>query len=156
MSVLHTQPIQYQLILDNEKIALNNFLNQKISIEFLGEIHCIQCGRKTKQSFQQGFCFPCMQKINECNNCMIHPERCLVEAGHCDPNDWAHQQCHQPHVVYLANSSGLKVGITREKNMLSRWIDQGAAQALPIIKTHNRYQAGLVEVMFKKLVADKT
>ncbi|OGT43375.1 MAG: hypothetical protein A3F13_04215 [Gammaproteobacteria bacterium RIFCSPHIGHO2_12_FULL_40_19] len=156
MSVLHTQPIQYQLILDNEKIALNNFLNQKISIEFLGEIHCIQCGRKTKQSFQQGFCFPCMQKINECNNCMIHPERCLVESGKCDSSHWAHHHCHQPQIVYLANSSGIKVGVTQIKNNPSRWIDQGAAQALPIFQTTNRYQAGILEVALKSVVADKT
>ena len=87
---------------------------------------------------------------------MIHPEKCLVETGQCDPTQWAHQQCHQPHVVYLANSSGLKVGITREKNVPMRWIDQGAAQALPIFKTANRYQAGLIEVALKNYVADKT
>ncbi len=156
MLVSHETPIQYELTLDNHKIILNNFLNKKISLEFLNEIHCIQCDRKTKQSFQQGYCFPCMQKINDCNNCLIHPEKCLVETGNCDPAHWAHQQCHQEHVVYLANSSGLKVGITRTKNMPSRWIDQGAAQALPIFKTHNRYQAGLIEVALKQYVADKT
>lgn len=156
MSVVHDNPIGYQLLLDDHKINLNNLLNQKITLEFLGDIHCIQCGRKTKQSFQQGYCFPCMQKINECNNCMIHPERCLVESGKCDPNDWAHQHCHQPQIVYLANSSGLKVGITQIRNNPSRWIDQGAAQALPIFQTSNRYQAGLLEVALKKYVADKT
>lgn len=156
MHVKHTSPIQYALQSDEHTILLNDFLNKKIKLEFLGEIHCIQCGRKTKQSFQQGYCFPCMQKINDCNNCMIHPERCLVETGKCDPTNWAHQQCHQEHVVYLANSSGLKVGITRVKNMPSRWIDQGAAQALPIFHTKNRYQAGLVEVALKAFVADKT
>lgn len=156
MSVVHNTPVTYELLLDTQKINLNNLLNQKIMLEFLGDIHCIQCGRKTKQSFQQGFCFPCMQKINTCNNCMIHPERCLVEFGKCDPNDWAHQHCHQPQLVYLANSSGLKVGITQIKNNPSRWIDQGAAQALPIFQTSNRYQAGLLEVALKKYVADKT
>lgn len=156
MHVKHTSPIQYTLQSDEQTILLNDFLNKKIRLEFLGEIHCIQCGRKTKQSFQQGYCFPCMQKINDCNNCMIHPERCLVETGKCDPTNWAHQQCHQEHVVYLANSSGLKVGITRVKNMPSRWIDQGATQALPIFHTQNRYQAGLVEVALKAFVADKT
>lgn len=156
MVVHHAQPIQYELILDAEKINLNDFLNKKISLAFLGDIHCIQCGRKIKQSFQQGYCFPCMQKINECNNCMIHPEKCLVESGKCDPTDWAHQQCHQEHIVYLANSSEIKVGVTRVKNNPSRWIDQGAAQALPIFQTANRYQAGLIEVALKHYVSDKT
>lgn len=156
MHVKHASPIQYTLQSDEHIISINDFLNKAIKLEFLGEIHCIQCGRKTKQSFQQGYCFPCMQKINDCNNCMIHPERCLVETGQCDPTNWAHQQCHQEHVVYLANSSGLKVGITRVKNMPSRWIDQGAVQALPIFHTKNRYQAGLIEVALKAFVADKT
>lgn len=156
MLVHHAQPIQYELLLDNQKININSYLNKKITLEFLGDIHCIQCNRKIKQSFQQGYCFPCMQKINECNNCMIHPEKCLVEFGKCDPTDWAHQQCHQPHLVYLANSSGIKVGVTRVKNNPSRWIDQGAAQALPIYQTTNRYQAGLIEVALKQFVSDKT
>lgn len=156
MAVTHTTPIQYDLMINHEKITLNNYFNKKITLEFLGEIYCIQCGRKTKQSFQQGFCFPCMQKINSCNNCMIHPEKCLVETGQCDPADWAHAHCHQTQLVYLANSSGLKVGVTRTTNNPSRWIDQGALQALPIFQTHNRYQAGLIEVALKKYAADKT
>jgi len=156
MTVHHAQPIQYDLILSNKKLNLNQLLNKKIVMTFLNDIHCIQCDRVIKKTFQQGYCFPCMQKINECNNCMIHPERCLVETGKCDATDWAHQQCHQEHIVYLANSSGIKVGITRVQNNPSRWIDQGAVQALPIFKTHNRYQAGLVEVALKEYVADKT
>lgn len=152
----HARPIQYELILNNQKISLNNYLNQKISFEFLGEINCIQCGRKIKQSFQQGYCFVCMQKINECNNCMIHPEKCLIETGNCPVNDWAHQHCHQSQIVYLANSSGIKVGVTQIKNNPSRWIDQGAAQALPIFQTRNRLQAGLLEVALKKFISDKT
>lgn len=152
MVVSNQSPVQYTL----STLCLNDFLNQKLSFAFTGNIFCIQCGRKTKKSFQQGYCFPCMQKINDCNNCMIHPEKCLVETHPCDPNDWAHAQCHQKHIVYLANSSGLKVGITRVKNNPSRWIDQGALQALPIFETQNRYQAGLVEVALKQFVADKT
>ncbi|MDP1574055.1 MAG: DUF2797 domain-containing protein [Coxiellaceae bacterium] len=152
MAVSHQSTIQYHL----NTICLNDFLDKKISLAFTGNIFCIQCNRKIKKSFQQGYCFPCMQKINECNNCMIHPEKCLVETGKCNATDWVHEHCHQTHLVYLANSSGLKVGITRTKNNPSRWIDQGAAQALPIFQTHNRYQAGIVEVAFKSFVADKT
>jgi hypothetical protein len=156
MSVVNAQPIQYQLKLENDVVTLNDFLGKKIKLRFSGDIFCIQCGRKTKTSFQQGFCFPCMQKINECNNCMIHPERCLVETGRCPRDDWAHQHCHQPQIVYLANASGVKVGITRTTNIPSRWIDQGAIQALPIFQVSNRLQAGLVEVALKQFVADKT
>ena len=157
MRVKHEQPIQYFLTNHNdEKLCMNDFLNQKITLSFLNQIFCIQCGRKTNKSFQQGHCFPCMRKINECNNCMIHPEKCLVELHGCPHDDWAHTQCHAPHVVYFSNASGLKVGITRTTNQPSRWIDQGAIQALPFLQTSNRYQCGLVEVALKKYVADKT
>lgn len=87
---------------------------------------------------------------------MIHPERCLVETGKCDAANWAHTHCHQKQLVYLASSSGLKIGITQIKNNPTRWIDQGAAQALPIFQVNNRYQAGLIEVALKHYVADKT
>lgn len=156
MHVQHTDPIQYQLQLGEQRVDVNALLGKSIELHFLGEINCIQCGRKTKKSFQSGFCFPCMQRINECNNCMIHPERCKVEEGGCPTDDWAHAQCHAKHVVYLANSSGLKVGITRVVNQPMRWIDQGALQALPIFETQNRYQCGLVEVALRQYVADKT
>ena len=156
MTVAQEQSVKYFLSNQKQKILLNDFLNTEITIQFLNHIQCIQCSRVIQKTFQQGYCFPCMQKINECNNCMIHPERCLVETGQCSHDDRAHQQCYQPHVVYLANSSGLKVGITRTSNMPSRWIDQGAVQALPIFQTENRYQAGIVEVALKKYVADKT
>lgn len=156
MTVHYAKPVGYELTLENQTIQLNSLLNKKIVMQFLGEIHCIQCDRKIKKTFQQGYCFPCMQKINDCNNCIIHPEKCLVETGRCDPADWAHAHCHQQQIVYLANSSALKVGITRASNIPARWIDQGAVQALPIFQTSNRYQAGLLEVALKHYVSDKT
>lgn len=148
-------PIQYYLPLSEEKIALNDLLNQRIQMVFQGEIHCIQCYRKTKKSFQQGYCYPCYQKLHNCNFCIIHPEKCNYPNFDC-PDTWEHQQCKQPHIVYLANSSGLKVGITRQMSLQTRWIDQGALQAIPIIKVLNRYHAGIIEVALKKYVADKT
>src|SRR3990167_9910422 len=152
MMVKHADPIQYTL----GDFSVNDFLGKKLTLEWTGEIFCIQCNRPIKKTFQQGYCFPCMQKINACNNCMIHPEKCLVETGQCDSADWAHEHCHQKQLVYLANSSGLKVGVTQIKNNPTRWIDQGAAQALPIFQTSNRYQAGLIEVGLKEYIADKT
>lgn len=156
MAVELTEPVSYWMRIGDDKILLNDYLDRSITLEYLGKIHCIQCGRATKKSFQQGYCFPCMRRINECDNCMLHPERCHVETGTCPKDDWAHQQCYQEHIVYLANSSGLKVGITRHNHVPSRWIDQGARFALPIFKVRNRRQAGLVEVAFKKYANDKT
>ena len=149
-------PIQYELVVGDQGACLNDYIGQSISIDYLHEIHCVQCGRKTNKSFQQGHCFPCMRKINECNNCIIHPERCLVEKGGCSPDNWWHSQCYGRHVVYLSNTSGLKIGITRESQVPTRWIDQGAMQAIPLFSTQNRYQAGIIEVAFKSFIADKT
>ena len=150
------EPINYFMIIGESELALNEYIGSTIHIEYQGQIHCVQCGRKTNKSFQQGHCFPCMRRINECNNCIIHPERCLVEQGQCPQDDWAHSQCHADHIVYLANTSGLKVGITRKSQVPTRWIDQGAMQAIPLFSASNRYQSGLVEVAFKAHVADKT
>lgn len=149
-------PVRYDLPVGETRLPLNALLGQRLHFKWLETIHCIQCGRLTKKSFQQGHCFPCLRRINECGNCMLHPERCLVEEGQCPKEDWAHIQCHEPHIVYLANSSGLKVGITRHNQVPTRWIDQGAIQALPIVGVQNRRQAGLVEVLFKAHVNDKT
>lgn len=149
-------PVDYYLRLNDHEIRLNDMLDKTISLQHTGEIYCIQCERKTNKSFQQGYCFTCMRRLSECNLCIIHPERCNVENGTCPQNDWAHAQCHQDHIVYLANSSGLKVGITRKTQIPTRWIDQGAKQAVPIFKVSNRYQAGVVEVALKAFVSDRT
>lgn len=151
-----TAPADYYLVLGEEKVYLNPLLGQKISLSFSGIIQCIQCGRATRKSFQQGYCFVCLQRLMECNLCTIHPEKCRYYEGICQPGDWAHAHCHQPHVVYLANSSAVKVGITRQQQMVTRWLDQGATQGVPLLTVQNRSQAGQIEVMFKEHIADKT
>jgi hypothetical protein len=156
MRVAAATPVAYTLWLNEQSIALNTLLGKKITLTYTGDIYCTQCSRKTNKSFQQGYCFPCYRRLLACNLCMIHPEKCAYYEGKCDPNDWAHASCGQPHVVYLANSSHLKVGITRASQVPTRWIDQGATQGLPIFNVQNRYQAGIVEVALKKHIADKT
>ena len=145
----------FMRLTDNQEIDMLPLINHDVEIRFLGSIFCVQCGRKTKKSFQQGHCFPCMRKINECGNCQLFPERCLVEEGGCPSDDWAHRQCDISHVVYLSNTSNLKVGVTGESNPIVRWIDQGAMQAVKMFETKNRYQAGLLEAVIKKKIADK-
>ena len=150
------EPVEYALPIAHELIPLNAALSRTISLQFLGEIHCIQCARKTTKSFHQGYCFPCYRYLLECNLCSIHPEKCRFYEGNCAHDHWAHAHCGQPHVIYLANSSGLKVGITRATHVPMRWIDQGASQGLVIMQVQNRYQSGMVEVALKRFVADKT
>ena len=95
-------------------------------------------------------------KLAECDLCIMKPETCHFDKGTCREPAWGEAHCMKPHVVYLANSSGLKVGITRRTQVPTRWIDQGATQALPILEVQKRLTSGLIEVLFKKHVADKT
>jgi len=156
MSSRLSQPVEYHLRLGEEEIHLNPLLEKKVSLQFSGLINCVNCGRKSSKSFNQGYCYPCFQKLPECDSCIIHPERCHFDQGSCRDSAWGERFCMQDHIVYLANSSGLKVGITRATQVPTRWIDQGATQALAIIRVRSRLQSGSVEVMFKQHVADKT
>ena len=146
--------IQYQLPIGDQRIALNPLIGKTLSLHFHGNIACKQCGRKTKKSYSQGFCFPCMQKLAQCDMCIMKPETCHHHLGTCREPEWGETNCMIPHYVYLANTSGLKVGITRQ--IPTRWIDQGATQALPIFKVNTRLQSGLVEIALAEFIADKT
>ena len=149
-------PVQYQLPLDNELIPLNSYIGKKIKLTFLDEIHCLECGRKTKKTYNQGFCYPCFQSLAKCDMCIMKPETCHYAAGTCREPEWGEKFCMQDHFVYLANSSGIKVGITRGTQIPTRWIDQGASEALPIFKVSNRLLSGKIEVAIKNHVSDRT
>ena len=149
-------PVKYSLSLDSKLVPLNEYIGKNISLTYSGNIHCTACGRKTKKSYGQGYCFPCTQKLAQCDICIVRPEKCHYHNGSCREPEWADQHCMQPHVVYIANASGLKVGITRGTQVPTRWIDQGAGQALPILRTQSRYQVGLIEAGLKAFISDKT
>ena len=150
------QPVQYSLRLGEQDLDLNALLGQGVRLGYLGAIHCSHCGRKTKKSFSQGYCYPCFSKLAQCDTCIMSPERCHYAAGTCREPAWGEQFCMTEHVVYLANSSGAKVGITRATQVPTRWIDQGATQALPIMRVATRQQSGLVEDVLRSQVTDRT
>lgn len=156
MRVTLSSPVGYELLIGDSVVPLNTYLGTSVRLDYLGAINCIHCGRSTRKSFSQGYCYPCFQSLAQCDSCIVSPEKCHHAAGTCREPEWAQTHCLQPHVVYLANSSGIKVGITRGTQVPTRWIDQGAVQALPILGVQTRYQSGLVEVAFKRYVADKT
>lgn len=147
---------QYYLRLNDDEVAMNPLIGQQLSLVWQGEIDCVGCGRKTKKSFNQGYCYPCFKNKAQCDMCIMKPELCHYDAGTCREPEWGEANCFQPHYVYLANSSGIKVGITRHNQIPTRWIDQGATQALPVMRVNSRLQSGLVEVAMKEFVADKT
>ncbi len=146
----------YQLPVGEALIPINELLGETIRLSYTGVINCGHCGRLTKKSFNQGYCYPCFRKLAQCDSCIVSPEKCHYHMGTCREPEWGDQHCMIDHVVYLANSSGIKVGITRGSQVPTRWIDQGAVQALPIYRVSTRQQSGLVEVIFKNHVADKT
>lgn len=148
--------VHYQLPIGDSRVDMNALIGEKIQLRHLGEINCIHCGRKTKKSFSQGYCYPCFRDLARCDTCIMSPEKCHYAAGTCREPEWADQYCMTDHFVYLANSSGVKVGITRGNQIPIRWMDQGAIQALPIFRVASRLQSGLVEAVFKNHVADKT
>ena len=148
--------VNYQLPLSEQRIDLNALLGQSISLQHTGNIVCIGCQRVIKKTFNQGFCYPCFSTLAQCDLCIMKPETCHHEAGTCRDSVWADDFCFQPHYVYLANSSGIKVGITRHNQIPTRWIDQGAVQALPIFKVASRHLSGVIEVMLAEFVSDKT
>lgn len=150
------EPVAYQLPIGDEQVPMNEWLGKTVSLKALGDIHCTHCGRRTKKSFNQGYCYPCFKKLAQCDTCIMSPEKCHYAEGTCREPAWGEQFCMTEHVVYLANSSGLKVGITRASQVPTRWIDQGASQALPILRVATRQQSGLVEDLLRQQVADKT
>lgn len=149
-------PVQYTLRLGEQQLALNEYLGKQLKLSFLGSIACCHCGRNTKTSFGQGYCWNCFQTLAQCDACMMAPEKCHYAEGTCREPSWAESFCMTDHIVYLANSSGLKVGITRLNQLPTRWIDQGAIQGLAIFRVATRQQSGLIEDLLRSYVADRT
>ena len=148
--------IQYSLPVGDELLPLNDLIGKRLTLTHTGNIHCQNCGKKTKKSFSQGYCFPSMKKLAACDMCIMKPETCHHAEGTCREPEWGEANCMIPHYVYLSNTSGLKVGITRHTQIPTRWVDQGATQALPIFKVNTRLTSGLVETALAEFIADKT
>lgn len=151
-----TSPVSYQIPVGEAQFPVSDRIGRSLSLAFSGRINCIECGRETKKSFSQGYCYPCFKSLAECDMCIMKPETCHHHNGTCRDPGWAESHCMQDHIVYLANSSGIKVGITRGTQIPTRWIDQGAMQAIPVYRVKNRLHSGLLEITIKKQVSDRT
>ena len=156
MTVRNRNPVEYALPVGGETLPMNPLLGTTLQLEWTGDISCIHCGRAIKKSFNQGYCYPCFRRLAQCDTCVIKPELCHYDRGTCREPEWGESHCLIPHTVYLANSSDLKVGITRGLDATTRWIDQGAAQALAIRTVPRRLDAGMLEMALKDFVSDKT
>jgi len=148
--------VRYFLPVGMQEVYLNDLLGSEISLTFTGRINCIVCGKQTKTSFGQGFCYNCLQTAPEASESIMQPELSKAHFGIARDMDYALKNDLIDHFVYLALSPGLKVGVTRHHQIPFRWIDQGATLAIPVAKTPNRHIAGIIEVWLKQFYADKT
>ncbi len=148
--------VEYHLLLGEESIPVHELTGMHIRIEYKNQIHCIRCGRLIKKSFAQGYCYPCFIAAPETEDCVLRPELCKAHTGVARDMEFAKNHCLIDHYVYLAESGGLKVGVTRHSQVPTRWIDQGAGRAVRVAKTPNRYLAGCIEVALKNYFRDKT
>jgi len=149
-------PVQYFLVTEDRRIFMNEYIGKRVRLKYLHKINCIKCGRLTKTSFAQGYCYPCFISVPETEECVLRPELCRAHEGIARDMDYATSHCLIKHFVYLALSGGIKVGVTRHTQIPERWIDQGAVQAVKVAETPNRYIAGTIEVALKNIFSDKT
>ncbi|KQC29922.1 DUF2797 domain-containing protein [Flagellimonas eckloniae] len=148
-------PIQYYLVFENDFLNMNQLLNKELTIDFI-KFQCLNCG-KEKPIYRMGFCKSCFYETPLAGDWIMKPE---LSTAHLDKEDrdleYEKKVQLQPHIVYLANSSNVKVGVTRKTQVPTRWIDQGAHEAIEIVEAPNRYLAGITEVALKEHVSDKT
>lgn len=148
-------PIQYYMLFESDFLNVNQILDKRLKIEFIKH-QCLNCGNN-RPIYRQGFCKTCFFEIPSAGDWIMRPE---LSKAHLDQEDrdlaYEKKVQLQPHIVYLANSSNVKVGVTRKGQIPTRWIDQGAHEAIEIVEVPNRYLAGITEVALKDHVGDKT
>jgi len=135
---------------------MSSWVGKNLKLHFTGVIRCVDCGRPTKKSFGGGSCFPCFQSLAKNDQCILKPELCHFHKGTCREPEWGQKNCFKDHILYFANSSGIKVGITKANPISNRWVDQGAKQGIPVLRTSTRRDAGFLEVYFSQFLPDKT
>jgi len=149
------RPIQYYMLFETDFLNLNQVLDKTLEIDFI-KYQCLNCG-EDRPIFRQGFCKSCFFETPSAGDWIMRPE---LSTAHLDKEDrdleYEKKVQLQPHIVYLANSSNVKVGVTRKTQVPTRWIDQGAHEAIEIVEVPNRYLAGITEVALKNHVGDKT
>ena len=155
MASQNAQPIQYYLNLSGDLINMNQLIGKKIQLKHIG-YECVNCG-KNEKVYRMGFCKKCFFESPYASETIIRPELSTAHLGVGERDLEVEQQIQLvPHIVYLAYTGDVKIGVTRESQIPTRWIDQGATFALPIARTENRYEAGMIEVAMKEHLSDKT
>lgn len=150
------EPVRAGLVVGEDCVDINARIDRGLELRFSGAVYCTHCGARTTRSFARGFCFDCFSSLARCDLCVLSPDRCHRHLGTCREPLWGDRHCMRGHVVYLAHSSGLKVGITRSRRLPGRWLDQGAIHAVVVAWTGTRRIAGLLEQALAQEVNDRT
>ena len=151
--------VEYTLPLkgkSEQDVDLNLLIGKDISLKHTGNKYCIDTDKKVKKLYHQGYSWESFITLPECDSCIFKPELCHYSHGTCRDPKWGEDNCFQPHIVYIAQSSDVKVGITRKKNVPTRWMDQGAYKAIPLLEVKDRKTSGMVEIEIAKELGDKT
>lgn len=156
MPTSYINPVQYRLKLGDDVVAVNDLVGQKIQLTWTGNIFCTVCGKKTNKSFGEGMCYPCFANSAENSECILRPELCEAHLDKGRDPEWERANHYRPHFVYLALTNSAKVGVTRDGQIPTRWIDQGAHKAIVIAETPYRQLSGFIEVFLKDHFTDKT
>ncbi len=148
--------VRYTLTVAGQALPLSALLGRTVAITSLGAVLCAGCGERSMVALGGGYCRRCFLSLPQCDRCFRSPEHCHHHLGTCRDPAWGSRVCMAPHVVYLAETSGLKVGITRPARTRSRWMEQGALQARPWLQARTRRIAGEVEARLRADVSDRT
>jgi hypothetical protein len=149
-------PIQYSLTAIDQTISINEALGKLVSLTYTGRNFCTLCNRQSSKLFGEGLCYPCFRDAPENAPCILKPELCRAHLGEGRDPAWEEKHHLQPHFVYLAQTSEVKVGVTRSTQIPTRWIDQGAKRTIVLCSVPYRQLAGAIEVFLKAYLTDKT
>lgn len=147
---------RYIAEMDSGVVVLDEHLDAGITLRLSGNARCRHCDAPMRRHFGAGYCYACFSTLARCDLCVMSPDRCHYHLGTCREPDWGDDFCMQPHWVYLALTSGPKVGITRHERLLERWMDQGATRGLKLAQAPTRRAAGVLEALLKRFVNDRT
>ena len=155
-SYIINNKVHYSLEMNKEILEVNQLIGRKIQLTHTG-YSCLHCHDPSRKIFRQGLCYEHFYSQPQTGDWVIRPE---LSRAHLDieDRDLEYEKKAQlvPHIVYIANSGTIKIGVTRKSQLPTRWIDQGAHNALAILETPNRYLAGITEVALKSYISDKT
>ncbi len=155
MISIHDDPVRYILDFDDDLLFLNQLIGKNFKIHKTGYC-CLSC-QENIEIFANGFCKKCFFESPMSGDWVMKPELSKAHLNIQDRDlEYEKKIQLQDHIVYLSKTSGVKVGVTRSNNKTTRWIDQGAIEAIELIEVPNRYLAGIAEVKLKNVFSDKT